>query len=265
MKIAHECPVSIFKEVSEKTDYSYALVHLFEERKDYYNLFKDELRQGREVILDNSIFELGTAFDPAKYAYWIEKLQPTWYIIPDALENANATIFQAKDWMSKYKNLPGKTIGVIQGKDYSELKNVYVMMNEYINVDMIAISFDYTYYEKSVPHTNKYYSWMIGRTKLICDLLNDGIINVNKPHHLLGCALPQEGIAYRSGFDFLYSMDTSNPVVHGMKGIKYERIGLSSKESQKLFELIDAEVSEPSLHLIKDNIDAFRYFWTNGK
>ena len=85
IKIAHEAPKSIFSRVQDFTDYDYALVHLFEEDKDYYNQFKQAVEKGREVILDNSIFELEEAFDAERFAYWINELKPTWYIVPDAL------------------------------------------------------------------------------------------------------------------------------------------------------------------------------------
>ena len=82
MKIAHEAPLSIFDKVQEVTDYDYALVHMFEENKEYFNTFVRALENGREVILDNSIFELGEAFEPKKYAWWVDVLRPTYYIIP---------------------------------------------------------------------------------------------------------------------------------------------------------------------------------------
>ena len=132
------------------------------------------------------------------------------------------------------------------------------------DVDMIAISFDYSYYTKSCPHPNKYVSWMLGRIKLLGDLLKDGIINKDKPHHLLGCGLPQEFQFYKhSDYDWIYSLDTSNPVVHGIKGINYKDQGLWSKESQKLFELINSDISIDQLGVIKSNIQKFRWF-TNG-
>jgi len=69
IKIAHESPKSIFKTVQDFTDYDYALVHLFEEDPEYFKLFEDAIKDDREVILDNSIFELGNAFNPAAFAY----------------------------------------------------------------------------------------------------------------------------------------------------------------------------------------------------
>ena len=264
IKTYHEAPKSIFKEVQKITDGDYALVHLFEEDEEYYNLFKDAIAEGREVILDNSIFELEEAFDADKFAKWIDKLRPTWYIVPDALEDGLQTMIQMATWNEKYKNLPGKKIGVVQGKNYNQIAACYEYMDKIANVDMIAISFDYSYYEETFPHPNKHISWTMGRAKLLGDLLSNGVINIEKKHHLLGIGLPVEGKLY-STYPWIYSIDTSNPVVHAIKGIKYEEnFGLYTKESQKLFELINYSKSEINLELVEYNINEFRKYW-NGK
>jgi len=88
IRIAHESPKSVFEDIQRLTDYDYALVHLFEEDEEYLNQFKKAVTKGREVILDNSIFELEEAFDAVKFAKWVEVLKPTWYIVPDALEDS---------------------------------------------------------------------------------------------------------------------------------------------------------------------------------
>lgn len=264
MKIAHESPKVIFDVVQKLTDYDYALVHLFEEDEEYLKHFKEAVAKGREVILDNSIFELEEAFDAERFAYWVKELRPTWYIVPDALEDAKRTMNQMASWNMKYNDLPGKKIGVVQGKTYEQIVSCYEHMDKFSDVDMIAISFDYSYYTKTVPHPNKYVSWMLGRIKLLGDLLRDGIINVDKPHHLLGCGLPQEFSFYKHmNYDWLYSLDTSNPVVHGIKGIVYGPDGLWSKESQKLFEMINMDFEDINVDNVKSNIQKFRWF-TNG-
>ncbi len=265
IKIAHESPKSIFEEVQRFTDYDYALVHLFEEDEEYLKQFQQAALKGREIILDNSIFELEEAFDADKFDSWVKHLKPTWYIVPDVLEDGYATIDKMEDWNNKGLGYKGSgKIGVVQGKTYDEIVDCYNYMNKEANVDMIAISFDYSYYTKSVPHANKYVSWMLGRVKLLGDLLKDGVINKDKKHHLLGCGLPQEFQFYKhSDYDWIYSLDTSNPVVHGIKGISYKDQGLWSKESQKLFELINSDIDTDQLGLIKNNIQKFRWF-TNG-
>ena len=264
IKIAHESPKAIFDDVKRFTDYDYALVHLFEEDEEYLEQFKESVRKGREVILDNSIFELEEAFDADKFAHWINELRPTWYIVPDALEDAKKTMSQMASWNIKYKDLPGKKIGVVQGKTYDQIRACYVYMTQMAQVDMVAISFDYSYYTRSVPHPNKYVSWMLGRVKLLGDMLRDGIVNKDIPHHLLGCGLPQEFSFYKhADYDWIYSLDTSNPVVHGIKGIEYGTDGLWSKESQKLFEMINMPLEDINIEQVRSNIQKFRWF-TNG-
>ena len=244
MLVSHESPISMLDESRNYNDYDYALVHLFEKEPEYYNFFKVSKTLGREVLLDNSIFELGHAFDAKKFAEYVLELEPTYYVVPDVLEDGYATIDKMEDWNNKGLGYKGSgKIGVVQGKTYDEIVDCYNYMNKEADVDMIAISFDYSYYTQSVPHPNKYVSWMLGRVKLLGDLLRDGVINQVKPHHLLGCGLPQEFQFYKhADYHWLYSLDTSNPVVHGIKGIEYPSGGLWSKESQKLFELINDNI-----------------------
>lgn len=262
IRIAHEAPKSIFEDVQKVTDYDYALVHLFEEDEQYLNQFKEAIRKGREVILDNSIFELEEAFDADRFAYWINELRPTWYIVPDALEDAKKTMSQMASWNMKYADkVYGKKIGVVQGKTYKQIVGCYEYMDKLANVDMIAISFDYSYYTKSIVHPNKYVSWMLGRVKLLGDLVKDGIINEDKPHHLLGSSLYWEGQFYKhSDYYWIYSMDTSNPVVFGIKGREYEGLTFD-KPSQKLFTLINEDLSSDQVNKVITNIKDFRKAW----
>ena len=82
-----------------------------------------------------------------------------------------------------------------------------------------------------------------GRQRLIKMLQEDGIWNFNKPHHLLGNSLPQEMKAYKN-MPSIRSVDTSNPVIAGMHGIRYiTDYGMTSKPNALLADLIDAELT----------------------
>lgn len=259
-KIAHEAPMSIFTEVQKHTEYDYCLVHLLGESEDYRRKFFKAKQEGREIYLDTSIFELGTAFEASKFAEWVERLEPDYYFAPDALEESSTTINQMNEWNDKFGNIKGKKIGVVQGKSYEEIVKCYEFMDKQSGSDMIAISFDYSYYNKTVPHPNKVVGWTFGRIKLLSDLLKDGIINKDKPHHLLGCALPLEFTFYQNDeFNWIESIDTSNPIVHAIKGIKYtENLGLLNKESQKLYELINFPAKQIDKDILYHNLYYFR-------
>ena len=262
VKIAHESPIASFNTIQQYTDYDYALVHLFEENEEYLAKFEEARDKGREIILDNSIFELGEAFDSDRFAFWIDYLKPTWYIVPDSLENAKRTMHNMAEWNFKYANAlaaPSKKIGVVQGKTYSEIVTCYEWMTTIAEVDMVAISFDYSLYEQMVPHPNKYVSWMLGRVTLLGKMLRDGVINTDIPHHLLGCGLPQE-FAFYKDYDWIYSLDTSNPVVHGLLNIPYTDQGLWDKASIKLFEMINMVPTSEELTQAVYNVQRFRWF-----
>ncbi len=261
IQISHEVPLILLEQSRVFNDYDYALVHLFKENKQYYDFFKKSLGLGRRVILDNSIFELESKFDNDVFIDYIKELKPTEYIIPDSLENLRETIQSAEDFIKKYKSIDCKSIGVIQGKTYKELKECYIELVTNIDVDKVAISFDYSYYQSLFPNEgNKYVSWMEGRRYLIDRFLQDGVLNENKPHHLLGCSLPQEFKYYRD-MEFIDTIDTSNPIIHGIHNVKYSNWGLDSKISVKLVELLNIEsLSEEQTDSINYNIKKFRNF-----
>lgn len=270
IEVSHESPVSILKESGQYNDYGYALVHLFETHNDYYNHYR-QMRTTTDtpVLLDNSIFELGKAFDRNKYVKWIESLEPNYYIVPDVLEHADDTIQTWKDWMTYQTdntNALGNgalKIGAVQGKTWNDLVKCYQFMGD--NADYIAISFDYSYYEHTGRVTTtsagkKLQLWCSGRQRFISQLIDEGIWRWDKPHHLLGCSLAREFSYYvNNNVHNIKSVDTSNPVVAGIKNLRYnEAFGLEYKPACMLADLIDHQVTDTELENIIYNTKMFK-------
>lgn len=259
IKTFHEAPKSIFKMVQGMTDGDYALVNLFAEDEEYYELFKDAVRRGREVILDNGVFELGKAWSADQFAGWVDKLRPTYYIVPDVLERGEATIESFFNFTKTYKGLPGKIIGVVQGENMHEFIQCYKAIEPYC--DKVGISFDCSWYREGMKTDNPWEQLAGGRLKTLIQMDDAGIINHRKPHHLLGVSLPQEMQHYKLyDWKWINSVDTSNPVVHGLKRINYDSTGLRDKEIQKLYTLINADVDAGQMSSIVHNIRQFRRF-----
>ncbi len=265
IEVSHESPISIFDEADEYNDYGYALVHLFETHPDYYSHYAKMVLYGEKpVLLDNSIFELGKSFDRKKYAGWIDKLKPNWYIVPDVLESCSDTIQQWKDWEGNYTdNTDALRIGVVQGKNWNDLVRCYNFMKD--RADYIAISFDYSYYQMTglveddwAPMELVKYS--SGRKRFISQLIDEGYWNWEKPHHLLGCSLAREFKYYVDNNIYnIRSVDTSNPVVAGIKGLRYnDSMGLYQKPKTLLADLIDHKVTDCELDTIKYNTRMFK-------
>ena len=300
MQIAHESPLCIMNQVQQMTDYDYCLVHLLEESKEYLDFFVSSKLKGRKILMDCSLFELGHAFDFDKYYNWLQRLQTDEYIIEDVWQDTDKNIESFLKFEDKYnlKDLVGKKIGVVQGKSYEDFVKCYEFMSS--KADKIAISFGYDFYWTNFNDVYKGLTnlpWILeqflhitniapsnlyeiervvnpfikkfakpiaqsqGRLKLISKLLEDNVINVSLPHHLLGCGIPIEfGDYEKEKFSFIESLDTSHPVMTGYYGFDYTENPESmwSKNHEKMVNVFYEEVKEEQLLKIKNNILAFK-------
>ena len=273
MLISHESPLCMLEQSRTYNDYDYCLVHLLPEYEQYKDFFFESVKQGRHTLLDNSIFELGEAYDSEKFAQWVVDLNPTEYIVPDNLEDAEKTINSFKTFTQNFGNLPGKKIGVVQGKTFDELKECYKFMSEH--ADKIAISFDYSYYNDNcsgvefLTHSligdahNKWVNLAKGRIQLLLRLHHEGLL-VNKPHHLLGCSVPWEFKVARHIEpinSYIDTIDTSNPIVAGILNNMYdESFGLNEKWSFKLVDFINTNLTSTQQTVALKNVETFRTF-----
>ena len=242
--ISHEVPMGMLEMSRSFNDYDYALVHLFKDNPDYFKFYEESVAMGRRVILDNSLYELGEAFDMEEYAKWINKLEPTHYIIPDTFWDTNRTIEQAMEWMANYgKNIDYriKKIGVAQGATYVDIKRAYKFMSSFC--DCIAFTFKfapsmlddeelnlqefldklhvrYPGIELSGDDLTPEDKQAACRYLILKKLDDEGIIDYKKEHHLLG--LQNTTLLYEScRFPWVTSIDTSNPIIHGFRGNMY--------------------------------------------
>ena len=263
MKVSHESPISILSESRKYNDFDYALVHLFEQYPEYYSFFKSARDiYNREVLLDNSIFELGKAFDSEKFYQAALDIKPNMFIVPDVLEDADRTVESWQAFESKTDAIKSsfytKAIGAVQGKTWKDLVDCYKFMVD--SADMIAISFDYSYYQTTGYGRTEWERYCSGRQRFIIDLINSNIWDWSKPHHLLGCSLAKEFRFYvdRNIYNIV-SCDTSNPIVCAIFGLKYDAdYGLSNKPTAKLADLITSKISPEQLELVNYNTAMFK-------
>lgn len=256
--IYHEAPLCIFDKVREVTDGDYALVHLLDGDEKYAAKFIETAatRGNRELILDNSAYELGESFDEDKFAEWIYILKPDIYVVPDVPGDAEATVSEFHIWKVKRKELPGKRMGVLQGKSTYEIVNCFNFLRS-AGADIIGVPF--------------LIGLGLGCTREPVDLMSCRVMLMKilekevqaHPIHMLGVALPQEGVFYRK-HPWVVSVDTSNPVLHGMLGNRYEVGGMRDKPKELLADHIHDDLTEEQQRRIKGNIDRFRDLWLRG-
>lgn len=254
MKIAHESPLSVFRTVRNNTDYDYALLHLLADEQ-YLAMFKESKSMGREIILDNSLFELGDSMSSQKLAEGIESLQPTWFVVPDALNDEELTMQRWEAWEKEYGKKYTGSIGVVQGKTWEGYKACYKFLSD--KADKIALTGMLTPFFSGYNQTEFNGRWF-GRTHIIRELMREGIWNFDKPHHVLGCTNPIEfsdPIYTLKCFD---SVDTSSPVMAAVNNIKYTEVVLIDKPKGKLCDHVHDVLNKEQEELAIYNIKKFR-------
>jgi hypothetical protein len=222
----------------EFNDYDYALVHLLN-NPTYYSFYEESLEQGRVVYLDNSLFELGTHFDEKLCKSYIEKLRPTYFIMPDAFGNSKYSIEKAREWSPYLIDRGIGRIGVCQGNSFEDIALCYEGIKDLC--DIIAISFAQPFFSEIYNDIDKDLARIYARVGLLNFLKQIELFDYEKKHHLLGISLPQELLLYQDK-SCIYSIDTSSPIVHGIEGVRYESFGLRKKSPTKMVDLFESDV-----------------------
>jgi len=262
-KVSHELPINMLDKSFEINDYEYCLPHLLDQNETYRKHFEYAKESGSYIIMDNSLHELGVAYKTDRLLHWIERLEPNEFIVPDVWQNKAATLVNAKSWMNGY-TLPENTtkVAVIQANSYGEAYECYDILTTHLGYKKVAFSYGADWYCEEFPHPNPLVGKMMGRIMTISRMYENGLITDSDRVHLLGCALPQE-FGYYADFPFIESIDTSNPIIHGLQGVKYNSLGLLNKESIKI-DKIEEEITTERLYDINHNLIRFKQFIQDG-
>lgn len=242
MKISHEVPLNILEVSRNFNQYDYCLPHLLDKYEKYKEYFLNAKKQGRYIIMDNSLHELGEAYNTERLLHWIEILKPDEFIAPDVWEEAGRSIDNASEW-SKIK-LPKDTlkVAVVQAKSIDEADTCYRAYRA-LGYRKIAFSYGASYYSELVPHPTRAIATALGRVHVISTLYNEDVISKHDRVHLLGCAVPQEFIYYKD-MPFIETIDTSNPVMAGIEGIKYNVWGLDEKPKTRIDDVMEISMED---------------------
>jgi hypothetical protein len=76
MKISHETPMCLLEDSQRFNDYDYCLPHLLDEEPKYLEYFQKAKKEGRYIIMDNSLHELGEAYSHERLIHWVNELKP---------------------------------------------------------------------------------------------------------------------------------------------------------------------------------------------
>ena len=256
MKVSHEVPRCLLLASQEFNDYDYCLPHLLDQDEEYKQYFLDAKKQGRYIVMDNSLHELGESYQWDRLKHWLYELEPNEFMVPDAWMDYTQTHVYAKYW--KQIPMPKKCIAVAvaQGKDLSDAWKSFRSLKE-LGYQKIAISYGATWYNDLFPHANKDLGKALGRMAFISKLVKDKELDKYDNIHLLGCAVPQEFGWYRD-CKFIKSIDTSNPVMAALEGTLYDESGLTKKPKANMNDHFDVKFTDINYKDILHNTSMFR-------
>ena len=255
-KISHELPINMLSRSFEINDYEYCLPHLLDQNEIYKNHFEKAKETGSYIIMDNSLHELGEAYDTERLLHWVDHLEPDEFIVPDVWMNYAQTHAQAKYWIQHSYPENTTPVAVVQGEDKGKAFQCYRALKE-LGYKKLAISYGADWYNDLHPHPNKDLGKALGRINFISSLYSGGLIDKYDRIHLLGCCVPQEFGWYR-GYKEIESIDTSNPVMAALEGTLYWEDGLSSKPKANMNDHFDIDFKEITYEDVIHNTTLFR-------
>ena len=259
MKVSHELPLALMHNAYKWNDYDYCLPHLIDQYDQYKIFFQKSRLDKRFIIMDNGLFE-GVLHTTEDLLEKINLVRPNIFIVPDAWNDSNTTLVNAKSWMINFKeNLPEgvNLMAVCQGNDMGELITTYQTLID-LGYEHIAFNHSSIAYQNEYTGMDHLKASMYGRMEFIRRLVQSGTIRKSHYHHLLGCSLPQEFMSY-SDWKFVKSVDTSNPILVGAEGKRYSDSGLTWKPKEKLEHYFEKDLSG-QLEDIIFNVNRFKSF-----
>lgn len=258
VKISHETPLCLLKDSKYFNNYDYALVHLLDESPEYAEYFMESRAEGRHIILDNSLHELGESYGDEGLLKWVDKLRPQEFIIPDVWQDRDASVVNARKWAQIELPEGVEKIAVVQATTIHEASTCYQTYKD-LGYKKIAFSYGASYYNDVVPHPNKDLGKALGRLSVLSVLLKTNVITQSDRIHLLGCASPFEFSLYK-GYNCIESIDTSNPVMMALEGKKYNNSLNMDKPTANMNNYFNISKSKIDLDLVLYNVDKFRKF-----
>jgi hypothetical protein len=261
VKLSHEVPFCLLEKSREFNDFDYLLPHLMDENEEYRNFFYKSKEMGRYIVMDNSLHELGEAYNTERLMHWINEIKPNEFIVPDVWEDYAASVRNAKLWAQIELPEGVLKVAVVQAKSLHEATLCTQAYKDF-GYRKIAYSYGAQYYHDLAPHPNKDFGKAIGRFMVINDLINSKILSHTDRVHLLGTASPIEFGLYKN-IKCIESIDTSNPIMATIEGRTYNDLGLSPKptanmNSHQNMQLKGEFYPEVFLEILEYNIRKFR-------
>ena len=120
-------------------------------------------------------------------------------------------------------------------------------------IEMLALPFVFKWVDKEPK------AQADDRIKLINHMIDTCVVDRGRRHHLLGTWQAREFAHYRNfKYGWIWSIDTSNPIMAAIDGDAYGEYGISHKPKSTFDSVYDMLESDIDMDMLYDNVNKFR-------
>lgn len=259
IKYGYISPMCYQHLIPESADFHLILAHLLD-NKEYVDFYKEKIKRGDTVILDNSAFEFKRALSAQEIFGFIERsgIEPTYVVAPDyPFEDWKVTWDSTLKFIEEVKNKPYKVMAVPQSVkgDYQGWIECYRNMLNHLDIAVIGMSI------LGIPNA---FCELTGTSDVAFNrifateyLLSRGYTKPNqKWHHYLGLGNGPRELLIQRELGLIDSNDSSSPFWHGHLGVRFDSTVWGLKEGKsKLEVLFGVPLDQDSVKDIKHNVN----------
>lgn len=258
VKYGYISPVKYQHLIPESANFHLILAHLLD-NKEYVEFYKEKIKRGDTVILDNSAFEFKRALSAEEIFKFIDDsgIQPTYVVAPDyPYEHWEITLESTLDFIERVRDTDYKVMAVPQSKkgDWKGWIECYKNMAANDDISIIGMSI------LGIPNA---FCSLTGTDDIAFNrifatnyLLEHGIADKSKWHHYLGLGGGPREILIQRQLGLMDSNDSSSPFWHGYLGIELDNTLWGLKNGKSPIEVdFNAPYEEAKEQVIKANVD----------
>lgn len=257
IKYGYISPIKYQHLIPESADFHLILAHLLD-NKEYVDFYKEKIKRGDTVILDNSAFEFKRALSIDEILGFIERsgIEPTYVVAPD---------YPFADWKITWDSTT-YFIEQVRGRGYQVMAVPQSVKGDWQGwikcYDKMAAHPEIAVIGMSILGVPNAFCSLTGTEDIAFNrifatnyLLEQGIANKEKWHHYLGLGGGPRELLIQRQLGLIDSNDSSSPFWHGYLGIGFDDSLWGLKDGKSKIEVdFMASHDEYAEQAIKSNI-----------
>jgi len=259
IKYGYITPICYQDLIPDTADFHLILAHLLN-NKEYVDFYKEKIKRGDTVILDNSAFEFKRALSAEEIFKFIEDsgIEPTYVVAPDyPFQDWEITWKSTLDFIEKVKDSGYKVMAVPQSVKGDIGGWVECYRNMLVHPDIEIIGMSILGIPNAFCNLTGTDDVAFNRVFATTYLLDRGFAQPGwKWHHYLGLGNGPRELKIQRELGLIDSNDSSSPFWHGHLGIRFDKSIWGLENGKSPLEVkFETERNEGSISTIKYNIE----------